>query len=105
MKEDRGNDGEPYADTKPVQLGCRCWVVQCDGECEQVIDQEGECWIIHHDSRHGAEDTVASWRWMYSADGCSVFCPDDRTEDAVPSLPTPRELEAAGQLRLPGVLT
>lgn len=103
LKEDRENHGEPYPDTKPAQLGDRCWVVQCDGECKQVIDEEDECWTIHHDSRHGAEDTVASWRWAYSADGRSVFCPEDRPGDAVAAPPTPRELEAAGQMRLPGV--
>jgi len=105
LKENRENDGDPYPDTKPVQLDDRCWVVRCDGDCGQIIDEEDECWIIHHDSRHGAEETVASWRWTYSADGRSVFCEADRPEDAVPAPPTPAELEAAGQLAIPGVLS
>ena len=94
-----------YDDLKsaPRQLEGRCWVVQCDGECEQVIDQEDEGWTIHHSSPQGAEGTVVSWRWVYSPDGRLVFCPECAPEDyQVPQL-TPAELEAAGQMRLPGV--
>lgn len=81
-----------------------CWVVQCDGDCEQVIDEE-ECWTVHHGSRREAEETVASWQWTYSGDGRSVFCPDDQPEDAVPAPLTAAEQEAAGQMAIPGVLS
>lgn len=103
LKEDRENDDQPYASTRPVLLGAPCWLVRCDGDCEQVIDEEDEGYVIHHESRVAAEGTVASWRWAYSADGRSVFCPDDRPADATPAPATPAELEAAGQQRLPGV--
>ena len=30
LKEDRENAGEPYPDTKAVQIDAPCWLVQCD---------------------------------------------------------------------------
>ena len=82
----------------------RCWVVQDDGDCGQVIDEEDEGCIVHCDSRRAAEDLARSWGWAYSADGRSAYCPCCSPEDAGPIPPSPAELEAAGQLRLPGVL-
>jgi hypothetical protein len=102
LREDRENDRQPYADTKPVQLDTPCWVVRCDGECEVALDTEDEGYIYHHDSRGGAERTAAAYHWAFSDDG-RVFCEEDAPADAV-ALPSPAELEAAGQLVLPGVL-
>jgi hypothetical protein len=87
---------------KPRQAG-RCWVAQCDGECEMVLDEEDECCVFHHGSAAEAAKTVASYGWVYSADGRFVFCEEDAPEDAAPPSPTPAELEAAGQMRLPGL--
>ena len=97
--EERSIDVAPEA----RKLDGRCWVVQSDGECEQVLDEEDEGWVFHHDSREDAERTAASWGWTYSADGRSVYCPCEPREDSEPIPPSPAELEAAGQLRLPGV--
>jgi hypothetical protein len=83
------------------QLDAPCWVVQCDGECEVVLDTEDEGYVYHHETRAEAEQTVSSYDWAFSSDG-RVFCEEDAPADAV-ALPTPAELEAAGQLRLPGV--
>ncbi len=102
LKEDRENDEQPYADTKPVQLGSPCWLVQCDGECETVLDEEDEGYIFHHDSRADAERTAAGYHFASDDDG-RVFCEEDAPESAVPVYPSAAELEAAGQLRLPGV--
>ena len=86
------------------QLEERCWVVESDGECGQVLDEEDEGWVIHHDSAKGAHETAAAWEWKYSADGRFVYCPcSPPPEDAEPIPPSPAELEAAGQMRLPGV--
>jgi hypothetical protein len=102
LKEDRENDEKPYAETKPVQLPAGCWAVQCDGECGTVLDEEDEGYVFHHDSRTKAEQTAAGYDWAFDGDG-RVFCEEDAPADAV-ALPTPAELEAAGQLVLPGVL-
>ena len=75
--------------------------VQCDGECETVLDEEDEGYIFHHDSRAEAEQTAAGYHWASDGDG-RVFCEEDAPAGAVP-VPSPAELEAAGQLRLPGV--
>lgn len=103
LKNDRENDGEPYPDTKPVQLGDRCWVIQSDGECEQVLDEEDEGWVVHHDSAKAARATAAAWGWTYSADGRFIYCPCSPPGDAEPAPPSPAEIEAAGQMKLPGV--
>ncbi len=102
LKEDRENGDQPYAETKPAQLAGPCWVVQCDGECETVLDTEDEGCVFHHDSRADAEQTAAGYHWAFDGDG-RVFCEEDAPADAV-AAPSPAELEAAGQLILPGVL-
>ena len=102
LKEDRENDDQPYAETKPVQLDAPCWAVQCDGECETVLDEEDEGYIFHHDSRADAERTAVGYHFAFGSDG-RVFCEEDAPADAV-ALPSPAELESAGQLVLPGVL-
>ena len=89
---------------RPRQSDTRCWAVQCDGDCGYVIDEEDEGYTVHHKSRTEAEETIADYEWVYSADGCLVFCADDAPEDAEPPPPSPAEQEAAGQLVIPGVL-
>jgi len=84
------------------ELDAPCWVVRCDGECEMVLDTEDEGYIFHHDSRADAERTAAGYHWASGDDG-RVFCEEDAPADAV-AVPSPAELEAAGQLVLPGVL-
>jgi len=79
-------------------------VVQCDGECEYVIDEEDEGYTVHHKSRTEAEETVADYEWAYSADGRLVFCGDDAPEDGQEPPLSPAEQEAAGQLVIPGVV-
>ena len=102
LKEDRENHDAAYADTKPVQLEAPCWAVQCDGECETVLDEEDEGYIFHHDSRADAERTAAGYHFA-SDDHGRVFCEEDAPKSAGPMYPSAAELEAAGQLRLPGV--
>jgi len=89
---------------RPREIGTRCWAVQCDGDCGYVIDEEDEGYTVHHKSRTEAEETIADYEWVYSADGCLVFCADDAPEDAEPPPPSPAEQEAAGQLVIPGML-
>jgi hypothetical protein len=89
---------------RPRQSPARCWAVQCDGECGYVLDDEDEGHTFHHDTAAEARKTVASYEWVYSPDGRFVFCEDDAPEDGQPPPPAPAELEAAGQLVIPGVL-
>lgn len=96
LKED---DPEPEATTR--QLTVPCWVVECDGECEVTLDTEDEGYIIHHSSRAKAEETMASYGWVYAGD--LVFCEEDAPADGRVPPPSPAQLEAAGQMKLPGV--
>lgn len=83
---------------RPRQLAARCWAVQCDGECEVVLDTEDEGWVFHHRSRADAERTMAAYEWAYVGD--LVFCAEDAPEDGQIPPPSPAEQEKAGQLSL-----
>ena len=105
-EEDRENDGcSPTADDEArSSLTPRCWVVQCDGECEMVIDTEDEG--CDHPPRlaRDAEETADGVRLarLEVTGACSAR--RTRREARYRPPPSPAELEAAGQLRLPGVL-
>jgi hypothetical protein len=101
LREALDEDSGVNPATKPRQLEDRCWLVQCDGECEMHIDEEGECYISHCGSRQIAEEVVAAYKWACVGD--LVFCPEDAPADGQVPPPSPAELEAAGQLPLPGV--
>lgn len=95
------DEGFTGPESKPRLLDARCWVVRCDGDCEQHIDEEDEGFISHCESRTLAEEVMAAYQWAYHGD--LVFCETDRPEGAELPPPSPAELEAAGQMRLPGV--
>jgi hypothetical protein len=94
---------DEQADTKASirLLEHRCWVAQCDGECEWILDVEDEGYVFHHKSADEALESVAAYGWRRVGD--SVFCEEDAPEDSEQP-PTPAEQESAGQLRLPGVI-
>lgn len=81
-----------------------CWVVKCDGECEETIAEEDEGYVFHHASRAEAEESVRQWHFAYLGDSDLVYCDEDRPEGAEVPPPSPAELEKAGQMRLPGVI-
>jgi len=89
---------------RPRRHDYRCWVVQCDGDCELVLDTEGEDYVYHHGSAAEARKTVASYEWVYSPDGRMVFCHEDAPEDGEEPPLSPAEQEAAGQLVIPGAV-
>lgn len=99
LKED-----DPGTRATVAGLDCRCWLVQCDGECEQLIDEEDEGYIVHCESLQAAGELAKAWSWAYSADGRLIFCEADWPEDAESPPPSPAQQEAAGQLRLPGAI-
>lgn len=104
LREEAGPDPLDLAAIESVhamQLDGPCWVVQCDGECEMVLDTEDEGYTYHHGSLDEAMGTVKAYEWRYVAD--KVFCEQDAPADAEPIRPSAAELEAAGQMRLPGV--
>lgn len=105
LKEARDEAGDTgsHPGAKPVQLDAPCWLVRCDGDCEQAIDEEDECYIVHCESRVAAEELAATWKWVYSSDGRMVFCESDAPADGETPPPSPAALEVAGQMRLPGV--
>src|ERR1700677_743260 len=63
------------ADSSPLLLESCCWVIECDGECGQLIDEEDEGYIHHCESRAEAEDSMRAWKWGYV--GELVFCVSD----------------------------
>jgi len=102
----RSRKRNPKSTASVRLLESPCWLVQCDGECEQVIDEEDEGITRHHESQAEAESTASAWEWVLApalVGGPLAYCPEDRPEDTEAPLPSAEELEAAGQMRLPGV--
>lgn len=97
----RLHEDDPDPDATVTELETPCWVVSCDGECEVTLDTEDEGYVIHHASRAEAEETMASYDWVYVGD--LVFCEEDAPADGRVPPPSPAQQEAAGQLRIPGV--
>lgn len=94
-------DGYTDLKSKAVQLDAACWLIKCDGDCGEHIDEADEGFISHCETRQVAEEIMAAYRWSYRGD--LVFCEDDAPEGSEIPPPSAAELEAAGQLRLPGV--
>lgn len=101
IREAKRDDDCFNPDTKPRELESGCWLIQCDGECEEHVDELDEGYISHCESRQVAEEMMAAYRWSYRGD--LVFCEEDAPEGSEIPPPSPAELEAAGQMRLPGV--
>jgi len=101
IREAKRDDDYFDPKTRPVLMDAPCWIVQCDGECEYILDEEDEGWVFHHLTRAAAMETAAVYGFRLVGD--RVFCEDDAPEDAKVVL-TPAEQEAAGQLVIPGVL-
>ena len=127
LREERGPSPEDLAELEPVKvqaLAGPCWVAECDapdgpdGICgeqysdedyggnhfttpEEVIGRIGEDGWTY---RGGDVDEFwpAPGSWACGAAGL-VRCGSHSPEDAPKPPPSPAELEAAGQLRLPGV--
>jgi len=93
----------PETKAATARLGYRCWVVQCDGECEEVLDEEGEGVVYHHESYEEARKTAAGHGFRLGA-GPLAYCDVDAPGDAEVPPPTPEEQERAGQQRLPGIV-
>ena len=115
LREDRAPDPELLAELAAVhvrELGMPCWVAECDaprgmeGTCGDTLGDEDEgpsC--IHFETSDQVIDWMPYEGWVNDGpDGalCYVHRPDDLDVEPSPS-PAPAELEAAGQLRLPGV--
>ena len=100
-------EGNPDTKATAREMDAPCWVVEDDGECGQMIDQEDEGYVVHSATLAKAEELARAWGWVLvpgpGANEWLAYCPCGRPEDAPPPPPSPAELEAAGQLRLPGV--
>jgi hypothetical protein len=87
-------------DYLPGQLPVPCLEVTCDGRCGQVLAGDGDvayCFASVAEARRAA----ARHGWL-AGDG-RAWCADDLPPGADPRPPASgAELEAAGQLRLPG---
>jgi hypothetical protein len=97
----------PETKAGTARLGYRCWVVSCDGGCEQILDEHDEGVVYHHESFDEAAKTAAAFKFRLApgpAGETLSYCEGDAPADAeVPPL-TPEEQERAGQQRLPGII-
>jgi hypothetical protein len=103
--EARKDNPETKAGT--AHLDYRCWVVQCDGECEETLDEEGECTVYHHESIKEAEKTAAGHGYRLATGPLGetlAYCDEDAPEIAEAPPLSPEEQERAGQQRLPGII-
>lgn len=105
VREDRDDDPDAIAHlakVEPVQEPAACWAAGCAGpDCGEDLINEDEGWIIHASSLPELYQSLDAYDWRLCPG--EAYCPDCAPEcSQVPPL-SPAELEAAGQLRLPGV--
>lgn len=120
LRDERGPDPRDLADLEKVQAKANpagCWVGECDGRLDLFTDRETGA--NHYGTRAEVESSMAPYGWLYqgggvdefwpapdvwTARGDGVLCPGCKPADTVaPVPPSPAELEAAGQMKLPGV--
>jgi len=95
--------------SRPRRLDAPCWVAECDapdgmeGTCGATLGDEDEgpsC--IHFKVIEALFDWMPGEGWVrIFAD--NALCWNHSPDNPAPPQPSPAELEAAGQLRLPGV--
>jgi hypothetical protein len=98
IREARKN-GHAVPATTIRLLESPCWVIRCDGECDALIDEYDEGYIVHSETRAAAELLMRNCGWAYLGDTDVVCCEPDRPEDAEP----PLSLRPQVRLRLPGI--
>jgi len=92
-----------------TRLGSPCWVAECDaprgmeGTCGETLgDEEEGPSCIHFETAEELFDWMPGEGWIrVFAD--NTLCGNHSPDNPAPPPPSPAELEAAGQLRLPGV--
>jgi hypothetical protein len=95
--------------TRVTRLGSPCWVAECDapdgpeGTCGDTLgDEEEGPSCIHFETVEELSGWMPGEGWVrVFAD--NALCGDHSPDNPAPPPPFPAELEAAGQLRLPGV--
>src|ERR1700679_1327917 len=53
----------PETKAGTAHLGYRCWVVSCDGDCEQTLDEHDEGIVYHHGPPAEAAATAALFKF------------------------------------------
>ena len=104
LREERGPAPEDLAELEPVKVKALpgpCWVAECKVCGEQYSEDEDGG--NHFGTVAELEEWAGPDGWVRV--GLDAYCGSDKPEGAEPPPPSPAELEAAGQLVLPGVLT
>lgn len=120
LREERGPHPEDLAELGPVKVKALpepCWVAACNVCEEEFEDESGG---NHFETVNEVEAVLGPYGWTYRGGDTDefwpapdawthlhageVFCPGCRPLDGKLPPPSPAELEAAGQLVLPGVL-
>jgi hypothetical protein len=104
LREERGPAPEDLAEIETVKVRREdgpCWVAECNVCDDGFTEDEGGG--NHFGTIGDVVAAMAPYGWTGLApDG--AYCPAHRPEGPVPPPPTPAELEAAGQLVIPGVI-
>ena len=112
LREEHGPDPLDLAALESVrakQLDTPCWVAECDaprgmeGTCGETLgDEEEGPSCIHFETVEELSGWMPGGGWIrVFAD--NALCGGHNPDNPALSQPSPAELEAAGQLRLPGV--
>jgi len=110
LREERAPDPEDLAKLKDTRVKPEdgpCWVAECDASgCEETYNDD-EAGASHFETAAVLEEWIRSDGW--TTDGpdlafCWTHSPEGSAPEGSAPPPTPAELEAAGQLVLPGVL-
>ena len=108
---ERDEDGGGLAPASIRELPYLCWVAECDapegpeGTCGDTLgdDDEGPT-CIHFESADELFEWMPDEGWSRAgADGALCYDHGPDCPDELPASLSPAELEAAGQMRLPGV--
>lgn len=109
---ERDEDGGGLAPARIRELPYLCWVAECDapegpeGTCGDTLgdDDEGPT-CIHFESADELFEWMPGEGWTRAgADGALCYDHGPDCPDELPASLSPAEIEAAGQLALPGVL-
>ena len=120
LRDERGPDPRDLADLEKTQAKANpagCWVGECDGCGDMFTDEETNA--NHYETAAELDVALPLGGWVYqggdaaefwpapgawtAGPGSRLLCPGCNGGARIIPPPSPAELEAAGQLRLPGV--
>jgi hypothetical protein len=109
LRDERGPDPADLAALEPVRPARGdggCWVAECYGQCEELFGTD-DTPVLHASTRADLLGAMSSYGWVTVTGELPgeelAYCDADLPAGLPLPPPTAAELEAAGQMRLPGV--